>query len=440
MTTAIHRFHDSIAALANRVANTPLVTIIITPVTERVIEHVKSSTPAQLSYVAPCLALFTAGILDGVLGRMTGNLFTWLPLAAPHTVLTRQITSPQPGFLLYNISDGVVTQDLAGWFTRWLSNPNLHLSWASTTVDVRIAERVGTRDAIRDPVSKSVQAQLFIILCGILLFQDSNPFEICHAFSMVATACMYPLALSKFSKHVKRLLADYEDPAERVRHPHNQEPIKALIQLPTGRIVRLQTTRGLLFVLLDQERTEVYPTSSRTTLMAYKLFAWTTIIFQAVTLGLSSQSYQLVIVALMSLFTAAAYYGVLENTFDIALTDLEVWARRQDGPDTNRDTYARLRLTIDEEQRMRAWNLFPTLNMGWEERYAQSKRQLAADEHKRVVGLGANLDWDLEIDGEDIYANDPTATELPVSKLRSEIAQKATGKGAGEVDGDGSLI
>lgn len=54
-------------------------------------------------------------------GRLVYNCLTeWLPLFGAYTVASRQISRPIPGFVLYNINDGVMATDVSCWLTRWL--------------------------------------------------------------------------------------------------------------------------------------------------------------------------------------------------------------------------------------------------------------------------------------------------------------------------------
>jgi hypothetical protein len=67
------------------------------------------------------VTLLGAEEVDASLGRLAPS--RWLecmPLLAGFVFASDQFRSKQPSFLLYNISSGIVTSDLASWFTRWM--------------------------------------------------------------------------------------------------------------------------------------------------------------------------------------------------------------------------------------------------------------------------------------------------------------------------------
>ena len=345
--------------------------------------------PMQFSYVAPILALATEGLLNGPIGRMTDGIFTAaVPLAAPHVIFTQQATSPQSGFTVFNIADGVVTQDLAGWFTRWLSNPNLDLTWASSTVTVAVSKNPGSNKLL---ASAALSFATIATLSAVATASE-NPFDLVHVgYTLFATA-IGPLATDKFRLQLSRALRKTPEPVKDMADLRSIEPVKVLVQHPTGRISRLNITRGLLFVLLDQKQPKIFPCMDDAVVNIYKTIAWIVVISQGVALGFSSLLYQLVVVAITGLFALGAYYGIGEETAYIAGTDLKITTSRQEGSDTNRDAYVRLCLTDLEEERMRAWNLFPTANEAWEERYAASKERLVTDNVQGKAGIKVSVD------------------------------------------------
>ncbi|KAL9091032.1 MAG: hypothetical protein Q9159_001658 [Coniocarpon cinnabarinum] len=336
---------------------------------------------AQVPLLAPLLATITSSLLDAALGRMTDSPFlNVVPLAAPQVILTRQFTTPQPGFVLYNLTDGAQTKALAGWFTRWLSNPNLQLSWASTTLTTTTQTRFNLRK-----YGKSLLLTLSIVLCLFLLASlDSSKVEMAHAGVMClisAIPCMAVAALGDFLEHASHCgpVAVKKSAGHSL---HHNDPVKALIQYPTGRLVRLETTRGMLFVLSMQHQPEIIPFNNRSVVVIYRILAWGLVIIQGLLLGMASPFYQLVVASIYIFFSICAYYGVGEDTSSIGGSSLQLTLSRQPGVDSNRELYARMQLNAIEEERMRAWHLFPLANEKWDEQYNLSKQNAVTNAQK----------------------------------------------------------
>jgi hypothetical protein len=49
----------------------------------------------------------------------------YLPLLAAFVVAGNHFTTEQPGFVIYNLTDGITSTELKGWFTRWLMSPTV---------------------------------------------------------------------------------------------------------------------------------------------------------------------------------------------------------------------------------------------------------------------------------------------------------------------------
>jgi hypothetical protein len=73
------------------------------------------------------VTLLGADEIDRSVGRLVPSPYLdYLPLLGAFTVAASHFTAKQSGFTLYNISDGVMTTELAGWFSRWLQAQEFH--------------------------------------------------------------------------------------------------------------------------------------------------------------------------------------------------------------------------------------------------------------------------------------------------------------------------
>jgi hypothetical protein len=73
------------------------------------------------------VTLLGAEEMDRSIGRLVPSLyFDFLPLLGAFVVAGNRFTEKKPGFTLYNISEGIMTTELAGWFSRWLQGQELH--------------------------------------------------------------------------------------------------------------------------------------------------------------------------------------------------------------------------------------------------------------------------------------------------------------------------
>jgi len=67
------------------------------------------------------ITLLGAEEVSAAIGNLQRRRLTEaLPLLAAFVLAGDRFTSVQPGFAMYNLSDGITTSELRGWFTRWL--------------------------------------------------------------------------------------------------------------------------------------------------------------------------------------------------------------------------------------------------------------------------------------------------------------------------------
>ncbi|KXG46582.1 protein of unknown function DUF218 [Penicillium griseofulvum] len=67
------------------------------------------------------VTLLGAEEMDRSIGQLVPSLYLkYLPLLGAFVVAGNRFTTKKPGFVLYNISAGIMTTELAGWFSRWL--------------------------------------------------------------------------------------------------------------------------------------------------------------------------------------------------------------------------------------------------------------------------------------------------------------------------------
>ncbi|KAJ5380412.1 uncharacterized protein N7496_002840 [Penicillium cataractarum] len=73
------------------------------------------------------VTLLGAEEMDRSIGRLVPSLyFDFLPLLGAFVVAGNRFTQKKSGFTLYNVSEGIMTTELAGWFSRWLQGQELH--------------------------------------------------------------------------------------------------------------------------------------------------------------------------------------------------------------------------------------------------------------------------------------------------------------------------
>jgi len=102
------------------------------------LENVRDWKPFQIDALG-LVTLLGADEVNQSVGTLQHRRFTeYLPLLAAFVIAGDRFVTEQPGFVLYNLTDGITSTELKGWFTRWLmsqrvNNATTVLTWHTNT-------------------------------------------------------------------------------------------------------------------------------------------------------------------------------------------------------------------------------------------------------------------------------------------------------------------
>jgi hypothetical protein len=73
------------------------------------------------------VTLLGAEEVNQSVGHLQRRRYTeYLPLLAAYVIAGNRFTAEQPGFVVYNLTDGITSTELKGWFTRWLMSQSVN--------------------------------------------------------------------------------------------------------------------------------------------------------------------------------------------------------------------------------------------------------------------------------------------------------------------------
>lgn len=306
------------------------------------------------------ITLLGADQVDRIVGQLVWNRFAeWLPLLASNTIASDQITQPIPGFVLYNITDGILATDLAGWFARWLLCENL--TPCSTTITIT-----------SDYSSQSLGIYLLPSIVGLVA--AISPIVIASligdAWSLIATISMSLSVIARqISLYQNRRGLDISMQSS---FKSADQPVKLFLTIPGGTVVTIKTTRGIVVNSLLTKPCPPHPRFYTAT----KLIGWLLFATLVVSLGMATLVCQIMIVCILLISTVFVGYQIGAQRYRIGR--FMGLVRNDSGDQFRAATYARLNLTPVEEQCMVNWHLFPQRsNESWWQKY----RQQCASDH-----------------------------------------------------------
>ncbi|KAA8571381.1 hypothetical protein EYC84_001384 [Monilinia fructicola] len=312
------------------------------------------------------ITLIGAEEVDRAVGRLTHSYLTdWLPLLGVYKVSGNAFKERIPGFVLYNITDGILAPDLTGWFARWVLCQNI--SFSSTTIYISVIQHPRSSYSVAAATIGFLSLALPIILS--ILVGDWWGFA--NAMSMASSVVVRRIILEANESALDKILeGDGQLP---------DEMVKVFVTTPSGDAVTVFTSRRVVLDCLLTTPHPQKPTLYRLT----RAVGWLAFGTQTIALGMSSLLIQMVSVLIICISTVMVVAQVGSNEMRVG-TRLKLLRKDANVSEGLRPAaYARLRLTKEEEDSMVAWNLFPhRTNVDWWQRYRARVRALESCDEK----------------------------------------------------------
>ncbi|KAL9615724.1 MAG: hypothetical protein Q9160_009307 [Pyrenula sp. 1 TL-2023] len=291
------------------------------------------------------------------IGRLSISRTTeFLPLVAGQVIADNSFTSSITGFKVYNITDGIYATDVVGWLSRWLLCQKLTYNATTLTIGIipsMFAAKVKVRQAAL--IGFSVLAAM-ILLASIM----KDWWGLVNAISLVLSV------IARFG--ILRANREAIDIAAMNASQQSDAIIKSFWRCPDGSCVALHTTRGILTECLltspKPPNPEVYTLN--------RVIAWGAFLAHILSLGMAALPSQLLCVCVLAASTTCTVLKLGSNDGRIGtrlqIRRIDHCHQGQSGPMAA--TFARLRLSEQEEDSMIEWRIMPMRkHRVWWEKY-----------------------------------------------------------------------
>ncbi|QKX63317.1 uncharacterized protein TRUGW13939_10487 [Talaromyces rugulosus] len=162
------------------------------------------------------VTLLGAEDMDRIVGRLIPSPYLdYLPLLGAFTVSASHFTRKQSGFILYSISDGMMTTELAGWFSRWLQ-----------TQEFDRVRSIVTWQAGRQPPQLQRFFLGFLLIAlpihGMLIALTvlaADWWGLANVVSMIASVVVRCVLVSEIQAGIDRSIRKSEEAAQKYNYP-----------------------------------------------------------------------------------------------------------------------------------------------------------------------------------------------------------------------------
>ncbi|KAI1460213.1 hypothetical protein F4805DRAFT_19687 [Annulohypoxylon moriforme] len=318
------------------------------------LDVLKDWQPFQLDALG-LVTLFGAKEMNTAIGNLIQSWVTeWLPILGSYAVANDEIKSLEPGFVLYNVTDGIVATDVSAWFTRWLNS--YPLTYASTTVTVTLDR--GTVPALQRVYSMIIG----FLTCGFLLIFAivlKDWWGVANNAALCLTVLIRQQMVTELRSALDKTLDD-------LGADHGDE-IKIYLTIPSGKAV---TIRGPRKVIVKCMVTDPRPLNPKYYYFL-RVAGWGTFGVHAISLSMTALVNQIlsVVTLLVGTYLTGSHVGDCRGVIG---NRLRLGVDLGDPSWTRSSAYARLDMSQAEENIMVSWGLMPQrLNTSWWKNYRE---------------------------------------------------------------------
>ncbi|KAI1090690.1 hypothetical protein F5B19DRAFT_461892 [Rostrohypoxylon terebratum] len=277
------------------------------------------------------VTIFGAEEMNTAVGTLTQSWVTdWLPFLGSYTVANNQIVKPIQGFVLYNITDGIVATDVCGWFTRWLvSYP---ITYSATTITLRTDGSPMSADRRAIALGLGVLSMLPLLILAVLI---EDWWAVVNIVALIISVAIRQQVLGQLRNSIDQAA--------------NSVPRTAIVK-----------------TLLTDPRPV-----NREWYSDMRMIGWLAFGVHAISLGMSTLVNQICCVFILVLCSFLKCRQIGERIHTIG-TKLRLETDLGDSSWTRSPAYIRLNLNDTEQDNMIHWNLLPQRsNEFWWNRYKE---------------------------------------------------------------------
>lgn len=337
-----------------------------------ILQSIRDWAPFRIDALG-LVTIFGAESMNVAVGTLLYSPATeWIPILGAYIFGNNTFTDPQPGFVLYNITDGIMATDVSAWFTRWLLRHPI--TYSSTVIRLRTD---GAEISARERAFSWVlgcTAMLPILSLGAAM---GDWWGFSNVAAMMLSVVVRQRMVSCLRDSIDHNVDGFAlDPGDTV---------KVFLTMPNGKAVTIIGPRQAVVNCL---LTDPKPRQPRWYL-ALRGLGWAAFGVHVVTLGMATLFSQLLTVAVLLAGSVSTGIGVGARPQMLGRKlRLEV---ELGNPSWHRSkTYARLQLTETEEDYMVHWSLFPQRqNKFWWDKYR--RKEAAIRTELAAAGDSSNL-------------------------------------------------
>ncbi|KAM0718809.1 hypothetical protein Q7P37_005880 [Cladosporium fusiforme] len=281
------------------------------------LEFAKNWRPFSL----PTLGLLTLLGADEVaraVGSMSRNTLTdFMPLLGGHKIAGNQFATSEPGYTMYNLTDGITNTELTAWFTRWLSQ---HATEKFSVIELKVKRK--NRSYIRMyRLAFVLGATVHLALLAFAVLQRDFYGVANGAALVTATLTRYYLIRDILRVYDNAISENASQNLPPEQWAVKGKKKKVLIVRPDGGLVVMYVQLGILLTLFDKREsvTDIFSWAQFRKILytGARGVDWLAFGVHIVTIGQATLPSQLLVVGVMAIAAVLTIFNVGTQHKDI---------------------------------------------------------------------------------------------------------------------------
>lgn len=338
------------------------------------LHYVLKWTPFHIDALG-IVTMIGAEQVNQLVGRLVGSRYSeYLPLLGAYVIASNSFTDAYSGFALFNIQAGIMTTDIAGWFSRWCLAQDFSRGCSSVTWTV---EESWSPEMKAKRVRQSLFDTSLALFIGVLLNSFLLAFTVlqgdwwglANAASMVISIVVRWYVTKKNRNAIDNAVTKY--------YNRNKPMAKCFVAFSDGKQINMFAPSSLVrFLFIDK------PDVKENYLSLYfvaRMAGWIGFAAHVITIGQAGLATQIVTVFIIVVSTMLEVFKIGCDDSYVGSKLHAAITRPQPGESTRRqDAFIHLDLDQAEERLMRKWGQMPLKhdtedNMEWWEEYGMRK-------------------------------------------------------------------
>lgn len=246
------------------------------------------------------ITIIGAEEVNTAVGRLVPSRYIeFLPLLGAFLLASDAFVKKQPNFALYNLTDYIMTTELAGWFSRWLKMQDFHqvnhrIYWEMRKPPLPAISYPWTALAVSIPCNGALLA---------LTLLSGDWWGFASVSAMIVSVAVRVVLVSQNRAGIDKAIDGIVDTQREQQPEHKGQLAKVIVIMDDSKVITMKIPRALVGPIFTQTPQVPHPKIYRLS----RWIGWTAFAAHIISIGMATlptQIYTIVLIVVSTVLTA----------------------------------------------------------------------------------------------------------------------------------------